>query len=66
MKVVRTFLRFLAIAALSDLDLAQPTSSDLNCLIQPHVVITITTSIGGLLETVTVDRGDLESMRKRR
>jgi multidrug efflux pump subunit AcrA (membrane-fusion protein) len=32
---------------------------DLNCLIQPFVVITITTPVGGLLETVEVDRGDL-------
>src|SRR6476469_11021013 len=32
---------------------------DLNCLIQPFVVITITTPVGGLLETVQVDRGDL-------
>jgi multidrug efflux pump subunit AcrA (membrane-fusion protein) len=28
-------------------------------LIQPYVVITITTPVGGLLETVEVDRGDL-------
>jgi len=34
-------------------------SQDLNCLIQPYVVITITTPVGGLLETVQVDRGDL-------
>ena len=34
-------------------------SQDLNCLIQPFVVITITTPVGGLLETVQVDRGDL-------
>jgi multidrug efflux pump subunit AcrA (membrane-fusion protein) len=32
---------------------------DLNCLIHPHVVITLTTPVGGLLETMTVDRGDL-------
>lgn len=38
--------------------LAAP-SQDLNCLIQPYVVITITTPVGGLLETVEVDRGDL-------
>jgi multidrug efflux pump subunit AcrA (membrane-fusion protein) len=31
----------------------------LNCLIQPYVVITITTPVGGLMETVQVDRGDL-------
>ncbi len=35
------------------------TGQDLNCLVQPYVVITITTPVGGLLETVTVDRGDL-------
>jgi multidrug efflux pump subunit AcrA (membrane-fusion protein) len=34
-------------------------TQDLNCLIQPYVVITITTPVGGLLETVQVDRGDL-------
>ena len=38
---------------------AYAVSSDLNCLIQPYVVITITTPVGGLLETVEVDRGDL-------
>lgn len=32
---------------------------DLNCLIQPHVVVTITTPVGGLVETIQVDRGDL-------
>jgi multidrug efflux pump subunit AcrA (membrane-fusion protein) len=32
---------------------------DLNCLIQPYVVITITTPVDGLLETFQVDRGDL-------
>lgn len=38
---------------------AYAVSQDLNCLIQPYVVITITTPVGGLLETVEVDRGDL-------
>jgi membrane fusion protein (multidrug efflux system) len=33
--------------------------ADINCLIHPYVVITVTTPVGGLLETVTVDRGDL-------
>jgi membrane fusion protein (multidrug efflux system) len=32
---------------------------DFSCLIHPYVVITITSPVGGLLETVTVDRGDL-------
>jgi membrane fusion protein (multidrug efflux system) len=38
---------------------AYATTQDINCLIQPYVVITITTPVGGLLETVQVDRGDL-------
>jgi membrane fusion protein, multidrug efflux system len=38
---------------------ADAAPQDLTCLIQPYVVITITTPVGGLLETVQVDRGDL-------
>ena len=38
---------------------ADASTQELNCLIQPYVVITITTPVGGLLETVEVDRGDL-------
>ncbi len=34
-------------------------AAELSCLIQPYVVITITSPVGGLLETVAVDRGDL-------
>ncbi|WP_447979415.1 efflux RND transporter periplasmic adaptor subunit [Candidatus Nitrospira bockiana] len=34
-------------------------AQDLNCLIHPFVVITVTTPVGGLLESVQVDRGDL-------
>ena len=34
-------------------------AGELSCLIQPYVVITITSPVGGLLETVAVDRGDL-------
>jgi membrane fusion protein (multidrug efflux system) len=34
-------------------------AAELNCLIHPYVVITITSPVGGLLETVNVDRGDL-------
>lgn len=30
-----------------------------NCLIHPYVIITVTTPVGGLLESITVDRGDL-------
>jgi membrane fusion protein (multidrug efflux system) len=44
--------------------LGQPASShaaqhDLGCLIQPYQTITITAPVGGLLEAVTVDRGDV-------
>lgn len=33
--------------------------ADLNCLVHPYVVITVTAPVAGLLETVTVDRGDI-------
>ena len=46
-------------ALLSYAPMAHSASQNLNCLIQPYVVITITTPVGGLLETVRVDRGDL-------
>lgn len=46
-------------ALLSYVPMAHSASQNLNCLIQPYVVITITTPVGGLLETVRVDRGDL-------
>lgn len=38
---------------------ASGSNQELNCLIHPEVVITITAPVGGLLETVQVDRGDL-------
>jgi multidrug efflux pump subunit AcrA (membrane-fusion protein) len=38
---------------------AQAVGSELNCLIHPFAVITISSPVGGLLETVNVDRGDL-------
>lgn len=46
-------------ALLFSVPVAHSLDQDLNCLIQPYVVITITTPVGGLLETVQVDRGDL-------
>jgi len=49
----------LAFGAGLSLPRAYADTQDLNCLIQPYVVITITTPVGGLLETVQVDRGDL-------
>ena len=48
-----------AAALLGWSQLVTAAPQDLNCLIQPFVVITITTPVGGLLETVQVDRGDL-------
>jgi membrane fusion protein, multidrug efflux system len=49
----------LVVAELLALSRAHAATQDLTCLIQPYVVITITTPVGGLLETVQVDRGDL-------
>lgn len=49
----------LVVGELLPLPRAYAVNQDLNCLIQPYVVITITTPVGGLLETVEVDRGDL-------
>jgi multidrug efflux pump subunit AcrA (membrane-fusion protein) len=49
----------LVLSAWLPLPRAYGSTEELNCLIQPFVVITITTPVGGLLETVQVDRGDL-------
>lgn len=49
----------LLFTAFVPLPVAYAVNQDLNCLIQPYVVITITTPVGGLLETVQADRGDL-------
>src|SRR5690348_11840404 len=49
----------LVVAELLALSRAHAATQDLTCLIQPYVVITITTPVGGLLEAVQVDRGDL-------
>jgi multidrug efflux pump subunit AcrA (membrane-fusion protein) len=49
----------LVVGELLVLSRAYALPQDLTCLIQPYVVITITTPVGGLLETVQVDRGDL-------
>jgi membrane fusion protein (multidrug efflux system) len=38
---------------------AHAAQNDLGCLIQPYQTITITSPVGGLLEAVTVDRGDV-------
>lgn len=53
------FVGFVAAALICWTPVAQASMQELNCLIQPFVVITITTPVGGLLETVRVDRGDL-------
>ena len=58
--VGRLHMGVLAVAALlGGVSTAYSSDQNLNCLIQPYVVITITTPVGGLLETVQVDRGDL-------
>jgi RND family efflux transporter MFP subunit len=38
---------------------APSDAADLDCLIEPHVVVQVTPSVDGLLEQVAVDRGDL-------
>jgi multidrug efflux pump subunit AcrA (membrane-fusion protein) len=51
------------IAILTVAVIALPATSgeaaDLDCLIEPYVVVSLTTRAEGILETVTVDRGDL-------
>jgi multidrug efflux pump subunit AcrA (membrane-fusion protein) len=59
MRICKTVLVSVAAAFLGWSHQAAAAQQDLNCLIQPFVVITITTPVGGLLETVQVDRGDL-------
>lgn len=60
MRIRNTVVGIIATAALGFMPRgAQASPQDLNCLIQPYVVVTITTPVGGLLETVQVDRGDL-------
>ncbi len=34
-------------------------AADLDCVIEPHVVVAVSSPLEGVLETVTVDRGDL-------
>lgn len=53
------FVGFVVAALICWTPVAHASMQELNCLIQPFVVITITTPVGGLLETVRVDRGDL-------
>src|SRR5688572_206423 len=59
MVICRRVVGLVALAFLGWVQVAEAAPQDLNCLIQPFVVITITTPVGGLLETVQVDRGDL-------
>ena len=59
MNMCRSGLVCVAVALLGWSPAEASSQQDLNCLIQPFVVITITTPVGGLLETVDVDRGDL-------
>ena len=46
-------------ATLALLRLPAASAADLDCLIEPHVVVSVGSSVEGLLETVKVDRGDL-------
>jgi len=58
--VGRLRVGMLAVSALFvGVSTAYSSDQNLNCLIQPYVVITVTTPVSGLLETVQVDRGDL-------
>jgi membrane fusion protein, multidrug efflux system len=38
---------------------AAADATELSCLIEPYVVVTVSTATDGVIETVTVDRGDL-------
>jgi multidrug efflux pump subunit AcrA (membrane-fusion protein) len=38
---------------------AAQTPGEIDCLIEPHVVVTVSTATEGVVESVTVDRGDL-------
>jgi multidrug efflux pump subunit AcrA (membrane-fusion protein) len=49
----------IAIALATTPVVASAQAPELNCLIEPHVVVSVGASVDGLLETVTVDRGDL-------
>lgn len=53
-------LSLMALVALVQAVTAGPAAAvDLDCLIAPHVTVSVTTQAAGVLETVTVDRGDL-------
>lgn len=53
-------LPLLTLAALAQVVTARPAAAvDLDCLIAPYVSVSVTTQAAGVLETVTVDRGDL-------
>jgi len=51
--------RFLMVLAWIVCGTSPAVAADLNCLVHPYVVITISSPVAGLLETVTVDRGDI-------
>lgn len=59
-----TFRHMLAWTALiiltpATLNVAAAPAAELDCLIEPYVLVTVSTPVEGLVETVTVDRGDL-------
>ncbi|MDE3035833.1 MAG: biotin/lipoyl-binding protein, partial [Nitrospirota bacterium] len=50
---------FVALALSSFVGVAVSFGGELNCLIEPHVAVTVTAPVGGLITSVEVDRGDL-------
>ncbi|HWU36332.1 MAG TPA: efflux RND transporter periplasmic adaptor subunit [Candidatus Acidoferrum sp.] len=52
-------LAILASAAVGILGASATLAAELDCLIEPKVTVAISSSVEGLLETVSVDRGDL-------
>lgn len=53
------FFSVLVVAGGAALGVPPAHGIDLNCLIEPQIVVTVSTTAEGLLETVQVDRGDL-------
>ena len=56
-----TFLAWGTIALIGHAAICVPAAfaADLDCLIEPHVIVSVSSSVEGLLDTVSVDRGDL-------
>nr|MBI3614339.1 efflux RND transporter periplasmic adaptor subunit [Nitrospirota bacterium] len=50
---------FIALVLPLFVGIAVSFGGELHCLIEPHVVITVTAPVNGLIDSVVVDRGDL-------